>query len=234
MIARNIFVFAILIVLSVGGFMLWAKTNLSATNQDFLQKEYNAEKGYVVVVDEKGKRKLTRIDLSAKEDDFIIQFTPHQIRTFSDSNKVWLTASASEKQLSAINKNSKEHLHLLTATDQVIVIDPKTNKITKRIPIGVRLGLSDFVFAPDGKFFYIAAEMGNAIYKVNTTTFKVEDLIQLPPESKPHQLAVSMDGKQLFMRDQKHAKLYRVLISTNKVEEVEDAEIAKNLNWSKH
>ncbi|QQS38791.1 hypothetical protein IPM62_05425 [Candidatus Woesebacteria bacterium] len=236
---RNIGILALLVIIAVGGLILWRKTNFSSSNQqannsqNIEKKEYKVREGKVIVLGRQNKKEITAIDLSAKEGEFTIKFTPHNITLIPDKKQIWLTATAPEEQFQAISKESLEHIHLLMTSDQIFVVDTQTHNVAKRLNIGMQLGLTDLIISPDGKYAYTSAETGNAIYKINTSTYKV-DLIQLPPESKPHQLALSAEGTKLYARNQTNNKMFLISISTNEVKNQNNNEETKSLRWSSH
>lgn len=235
-------VFIILLVI-MGGIIFWQRNSSLILNkyvdnfQDTDKKEYRAGTGKVVVVDIEKNQEITSIDLSAMEESFIIKFYPHDITMTDDKKQVWVTASAQQEQIQAITKElvekTKRDQHVMMATDQIIVIDTTTDKIINRIPIGVRLDLADLIITPDNRYAYVTAEAGNAIYKIDTSTHKV-DLIQLPPESKPHQLAFATDGTKLYARNSANKNTFLISIKTNEIKSQEDGEDIRSLNWSQH
>lgn len=238
----KILVFFIALLIITGGIIFWQKTNFSTSNLQTnntqnLDKEYQLTEGKLTVLERQNKKEIATIDLSAKEEDFIIKFYPHDVTRVDDKKQVWVTASASQEEIQAMSKElvekTKRDQHVMMATDQVIVIDTIADKIVKRIPIGVGLELADIIIASDNKNAYVTAEKANALYKVNRDTFKV-DLIQLPPESKPHQLALSALGTELYAKNQLNGSVYLISTKTYEVKIQENTEKIKNLNWSGH
>lgn len=229
MVLRKKYVLVTVIVIFIAGFSLWQKSNPLVLEE----KEYKTGTETVIVVDTLKNKETAAIDLSAKEGDFTIAFNPHDITIIPNKEQVWVTATAPEEQFSALHREAAEHIHVMVPSDQVLVINTETSKITKRINVGMQLGLADLILTPDGKQVFVAAEKGNAIYKINTSTYKV-DLIQLPPESTPHQLALSVDGTKLYARNKANNKLYFISTKTGAVKNQEATEETRNLNWSGH
>lgn len=233
MIIKSILFVSILVIAIIGGFILWQTFSNQTRNTD--NKGYRAVENKIIVFDKQNKRELSAIDLSAKEGDFTIKFFPHDITMTPDKKYVWVTVTASQEQLQEMNnallENAEGDHHIMMATDQIIVINAVTDKIVKRIQIGVNLGLTDLIFTTDAKYAYIAAETGNAIYKVNTISYKVE-LIQLPPASSPHELALSNDESKLYTRNATKSKTFLVATKTNEVILMRDRNGVNNLNWS--
>ena len=58
--------------------------------------------------------------------------------------------------------------------DEVIVIDPLTDKIIKRIEMGTDLHLSHVALTPDSNYAIAAAQTKGVIYKINAKTYEVE------------------------------------------------------------
>lgn len=234
-------IICIFILAVIGGVIVWQKTNFSPSSQQInntqnLDKEYQLAEGKITILDRHNKKEIATIDLAAKEGDFLIKFYPHDITTVDDKNQIWITVSASQEEIQTITKELVEKTqrdqHVMMATDQVIVIDKTLDKIVKRIPIGVSLGLADIIIAPDNRNAYVTVE-ASAVYKVNIDTHKVE-LIQLPPESKPHQLALSASGAELYTKNQVNGSVYLISTKTNEVKNLKDTEEIKNLRWSSH
>lgn len=217
-------------------FVRGQKNTIGNAAKEIDKKKYQVKIGKVVVFDVYKNKEIGSVDISAKEENFNIEFNPHDIEIAPDKKSVWVSATASENQLNLLRKDleqkSEGDRHIMTATDQIIVIDTTTDKIQKKIPIGVSLSLADLVISPDGKYVYVASEAGNAIYKVNMNTYKV-DLIQMPPESKPHQLALSIDGTKLYTRNSVDNNTFLISTKTNEIKNIKD-EDARNLNWSMH
>lgn len=231
----------IILLVIIGGFIFWQKTNFSPSskqtnNTQNLDKEYQLSEGKITVLDRQSKKEIVEIDLAAKERDFLIKFYPHDITRVDDKNQIWVTASASQEEIQAMTtelvEKTQRDEHVMMATDQVIVVDTATDKIVKRIPIGVSLGLGDIIIAPDNRSAYVTVE-ANAVYKVSIDTHKVE-LIQLPPESKPHKLALSALGTELYTKNQVNGSVYLISTKTNEVKKQEDTEEIKSLKWSSH
>lgn len=220
MLHKKILIITIFIISIICGtfyaFITFGEKASSLFNFSEKQLTYEAGKNNVSVFDTTAKKEVTSIDLSAKEENITIELSPHDIQTTPNKQYVWVTASASQDQLSALHKNAKEHTHLMMTSDQVIVIDPNTNKIKERIQMGNNIRLSDIVLTSDDKYAYITAEAGNAIYKINTQSYKV-DMIQLPPESSPHAIALSEDATKLYTKDSTNNFIYTIATKNNKV-----------------
>lgn len=229
--------FFVILLVIVGGFVFWQRNKVVNNSQSTDKKLYKASTEKVIVLRTQDKKEITAIDLSAKEGDFLIKFYPHDLIGVDNKKQIWVTASASQGEIQAISKKlvekTKRDEHVMMTTDQIIVIDVVTDKIVKRIPIGVSLGLADIIIAPDNRNAYVTTERANAIYKVNIDTHKV-NLIQLPPESNPHQLAFSSLGTELYARNEANGSVFLISTKTNEFKNQVDNEKTKNLKWSNH
>ncbi|MEK7624010.1 MAG: YncE family protein, partial [Patescibacteria group bacterium] len=86
-----------------------------------------------------------------------------------------------------------------TPSDQVIVIDPLNDKITKRISLSPENHLAHVVISPDNKKAYLTAQEKGLVYIINTANFAVEKTINLGAQSGPHGLRITPDGAQVFI-----------------------------------
>lgn len=89
--------------------------------------------------------------------------------------------------------------NMASGQDEAIVIDPETDKIIKRIPLGEKLHLAHAVVSPDGKFAYITAQDADKIFKINAHTFEVEDTFTAKKGSAPHGLRLSVNGMTVYV-----------------------------------
>lgn len=104
--------------------------------------------------------------------------------------------------------------------DQVIVIDPATDVIIKRISIGEGLHLAHVVLTPDSKYAYATAQVTGIIYKINAGTFEVEKQITTKKGSEPHGLRISPDGKTAYIAILKGKSLGMIDLSDDEFSEI--------------
>ena len=83
--------------------------------------------------------------------------------------------------------------------DQIIVIDPLTDKIIKRIEMGADLHLSHVALTSDSNYAIAAAQTKGVIYKINTRTYEVEKEAITEKGGEPHGLRISPDGKTAYI-----------------------------------
>ncbi len=226
------FIFVICIVIGSISLFIFSYT-LESNSEKYI---FKTGKSRIIVEDANTNKEITSISLSSTEENITVELSPHDIQMTPSKKYVWVTASASQDQLSALHKNAKEHLHLMMTSDQVLVIDLSTNTVKKRLQMGNNIHLSDLVFTPDNKYTYIAAEKGNAIYKINTSNYTVEQMIQLPPESLPHEMALSEDTESLYTRNSAGSNIFVISTKNDKLiskMKANDA-LVKSINWSTH
>ena len=109
------------------------------------------EAGEIAVISVKDRMVIKRIDLSAEIGGVKIGFMPHNVQVAPDNKSVWVTANAvdmSQKKVSfkIVAKAQADEGHGEEAgmmpNDEIIVIDPLTDQIIKRIEMGTDLHLS--------------------------------------------------------------------------------------------
>lgn len=148
-----------------------------------------------------------------------LSFTAHNVQVSPDGKTVWVTANAGvhdehdEEKNSTSDENMEstmqdmgmpkmtEHADVsesMTQSDEVIVIDRETDSIIKRIPLAPKAHLAHVVLAPDGKYAYVTAQEGNAIYKIDTATYVIKK-IDLPLNSGPHGFRIDSTGKKAYI-----------------------------------
>src|SRR5438445_372780 len=82
-------------------------------------------------------------------------------------------------------------------SDAVAVIDDSTDQIITRIPVGngpVRIAMS-----PDGLKAYVSNGQAGTVSVLDTVALTTTATIQLDPNSRPQQSAVTPDGGRLFL-----------------------------------
>ena len=95
--------------------------------------------------------------------------------------------------------------------DEVIVINPLTDKIIKRIEMGTDLHLSHVALTADSNYAIAAAQTKGVLYKINAKTYEVEMEAIAEKGGEPHGLRISPDGKRLTSQCSK-AKVLEFLI----------------------
>ncbi len=197
-------------ILLVSGYQ---KTDLSAnTGQNINAKEWLSDKIYVAVEDEgvvavidADKREvIKKINLS----DGGVSYMAHNVQVAPDGQSVWVTgnAMAMSKEHSLrivpVARASEGYGHTDVVDgdqDQVIIIDPKTDIIVKRIPMGSDLHLAHVVLTPDNSYAIVDSQTEGEFYKINARTFEIERTVVAPLASEPHGLRISPDGKTAYI-----------------------------------
>lgn len=159
--------------------------------------------GKIAVIDPVKNKVIKNINLAKEHDGGVLNFTPHNIQVAPDGNSVWVTANAGSYEghsfnfLNKVLAHGDEHSGM--SDDEVIVINPKTDIIIKRIPIAVGIHLAHVVLTPNSAYAYVTAQKEGAIYKINVSTYTVEKKISLSANSEPHGMRISSDGSLAYL-----------------------------------
>jgi len=201
-----------LAALAGGIFLLSGKDKETSKNLEtkIEDKIYVAveEAGEIAVISAKNRNVIKRIDLSSDVGGTEIGFMPHNIQVAPDNKSVWVTANAmdmSEDKVSfnVISKARADEGHGeeggMKANDEIIVIDPLTDKIIRRIEMGADLHLSHIALTPDSNYAIAAAQTKGVVYKINAKTYEVEKEINTEKGGEPHGLRISPDGKTAYI-----------------------------------
>ncbi len=201
----------ILAVLAGLIFLLFGKSKEMPKNSEtkIQDKVYVAVEGAgeVAVVSVKDKTIMKRIDLSAEIGGMKVDFMPHNIQVAPDNKSVWVTANVNDKVMKMsfriIPKAEADSGHGeeggVKINDEVIVIDPLTDKIVKRIEMGTDLHLSHVALTTDSNYAIAAAQTAGVIYKINVKTYEIEKKINTKKGDQPHGLRISPDGKTAYI-----------------------------------
>lgn len=165
--------------------------------------------GEIAVLDAKTSQVLKRIDLSEDKNGMTVGYMPHNVQVAPDNKSVWVTANADDKKMKmsfrlipraeANEGHGDEGMATGKSKDEVIVIDPFSDVIIKRIEIGEDLHLSHVSLTPDSSYAIFASQEKGIIYKINTTSFEVEKEVATKKGGGPHGLRISPDGKTAYI-----------------------------------
>ncbi len=164
------------------------------------------------------------IDLSKNAGGMVRRFSPHNVQVAPDGKSVWVTGNVAGghahgfnpagllKQLASATGLVRDaladadHDHaapadgsMQDAKDEVIVLDPETDRIIKRIPLGSGLHLAHVVLTPDSGYALVTAQQKDLVFTINTRTFDVEKQLGTGSKTAPHGLRVSVDGAKAYI-----------------------------------
>ncbi len=174
--------------------------------------------GKVAVLDSIQKKLLTTIDLTERTGPSV-GYMAHNVQVAPDGKSVWVTANAMAKtEMGGEHNEENDSKSIDEPVDQVIVIDPATDKITKRISISPDNHLAHVAISPDSKKAYVTAQEKGLVYSIDTANFSIEKIIDLGKQSGPHGLRVSTDGTKAFIALLDGKALATLDTSTGKVQ----------------
>lgn len=185
-------VLALVIVAGMVSLFYFNRQKTADDGQAIKEKAYVAVEGgwNVAVINMDSKKLFKKIDLSEKRDGMRVFYMPHNVQVAPDNKTVWVTA------------NAMGGMKMGTAFDnydQVIVIDPVSDTVARRIDMGKKLMLSHIVLTPDSSYALAVSQMKDAVYKINAKTFEVEKQIEVKKDGQPHGLRISPDGKTAYI-----------------------------------
>lgn len=164
--------------------------------------------GEIAVIDAKTNQVLKRIDLLEDKGETTVGYMPHNVQVAPDNKSVWVTANADDKMTkmsfriiprAEANEGHGDEVVTGNSNDEVIVIDPFSDVIVKRIELGQGLHLSHVALTPDSSYAIVASQEKGIIYKINTATFEVEKSVATKKGDGPHGLRISPDGRTAYI-----------------------------------
>lgn len=173
--------------------------------------------GRIAVFEPRSGRQIGSIDLSRRVHGQRIELSPHNVQVAPDGKTVWVTANGAHGETQhqseppadsahaddAGGASAPEHqaMHHETdpAADEVVVIDPSSETIVKRIPIATGAHLAHVVVTPDGTSAYVTAQNQSTVYKIDARNYRVAGKIQFPSGTQPHGLRLAPDGLHAYI-----------------------------------
>ncbi|MFE3866836.1 hypothetical protein ACFX5E_01950 [Flavobacterium sp. LS2P90] len=156
----------------------------------------NEDGGSISVIDLQDSEKNTGINIS---DSSGMMYMAHNVQVAPNGKSVWVTAVPMDS----------------TETNQVVVIDPKTNKIKNRISLGNNLHVAHVVLDNESKYAFVTAKEINQVIQVDATTYKVVRKFDLGKGHSPHGLRY-FNGK-LYVANMDTKNMSIVSISDGKI-----------------
>lgn len=158
--------------------------------------------GEVAVFDPERGTVIKRISLTDERTK--TRYMPHNVQVSPRGDMVWVAANAMSADMDHQGFRFIEtayadegHEDTETMSDQLIAIDPNTDAIVRRIPIGTDQHLAHVVQSNGGDVF-VSAQERDRIYVMDPRSMTVTRSIALPQGSGPHGMRLSPDGKTLY------------------------------------
>ncbi len=189
---RNVFI--AFFVVGLGAALLpWALRTVQT--QAVSDKVYVAEEGSgsVAVINVATNTVQATIPLATSETAFMA----HNVQVAPDQRSVWVTANAMagmDHSDMASHGDSEP-----SAPDALIVLDPRTDTIIRRIPIAAGLHLAHVVLTPDSAAAIAVAQEAGKVFKIDAKTYAVSQTVDLPAGSQPHGLRITPNGTTAYI-----------------------------------
>jgi YVTN family beta-propeller protein len=160
---------------------------------------------YVAVEDGETITVLDGRDLRLLKNIPTPMFMPHNVQVAPDGSAVWSAIVAMEG---------------MGAADEVVQIDPRTDEIVARIPLGEEIHPAHVVVTPDSKTVLVTGVTRNEIIRIDVATRKITDRTVLDHGSGVHGARVSRDGMAIWAAQIDGKCAARVDLMTGKQEHV--------------
>lgn len=190
------------LALAAVGWAVFGRTGVEkadgATRKIYVALEGSGE---IAVLDAETGRVRTKILLAERGTGAAVKSMPHNVQVSPDGLSVWVTANAPSDEHRHDGHGHAEGTMAGDAKpmDELIVIDPVADRVTKRIPLGEGLHLSHVVVSPDGKMAYALSQEKGLLFEVDAARGSVARRIELGGRSEPHGLRISPDGTRLYI-----------------------------------
>ena len=206
---RTKVVIATIIVIGISMFALaislrsnQSNATSSGTENSVDEKIYVAleGEGKVAVVDPAISKVISTIDLSAQENGLTVRYMAHNIQVAPNGKIVLVTANVEEgmEMDNDVMPDGSQMPHGQTF-DQLIVIDPLSDRIVRRIPIEIDSHLAHVVLSPDSKVAFVTLQEKGEVYSIDIEDGRIIYKIDLGEKSGPHGLRMTPDGSEAFI-----------------------------------
>ncbi len=203
-------IIALIAIMGIGALAYYGKSENSSMSSGVKEKVYVAIEGSgeIAVIDMATRRVLKRIDLSEDKGEATVGYMPHNVQVAPDNKSVWGTANAMDAKMkmsfriiprAEANEGHDGEAVMEKSKDEVIVVDPFSDVIIKRIELGQELHLSHISLTPDSAYAIVASQEKGIMYKINATSFEVEKEVPTKKGDGPHGLRISPDGKTAYI-----------------------------------
>lgn len=157
------------------------------------EKIYTANEwdGSVSVVDAKTEKLMKNISLSRQFYGKFLTYTAHNVQVGPKGTIIAVTANIMEDE----DSHGEEGVN----NDELILIDPATDTITERIPLGIGMHLAHVVIDAEDTLAYVASQEHSIVFVVNIQNGSILRKVKLPEDSLPHGIRLTPDGKNLLI-----------------------------------
>ncbi|MFN0176469.1 MAG: YncE family protein [Saprospiraceae bacterium] len=159
----------------------------------------NEEDGTLSVLDAANEKYLATIKLALSANEPLLC---HNVQVAPDGKSVWVTALPGGHH----------------GEEQLIVIDPQTFRIVKRIPMGEGLHMAHVVLDEASKYAFVTAKESNRVIQLDAATFQVVKTFDLGTGEGPHGIRCS-NGK-LFVAHLGGQKISVINIADGQITEI--------------
>lgn len=145
----------------------------------------------VSVVDVKTEKLIKSISLSRQFYGKFLTYTAHNVQVGPKGTIIAVTVNIMEDK----DSHGEEEVN----NDELILIDPMTDMIIGRIPLGLGMHLAHVVIDANDTIAYVASQEQWILFTVDLPNKKILKETKLPEGSLPHGIRLAPDGKNLFI-----------------------------------
>lgn len=155
------------------------------------------EDSAVAVIDVQSKKLIKKISLDSDDGQ---EFMAHNVQVAPDGKSVWVTANAMKEDMHGSLIIPKAAAGTISEqTSELVVIDPLTDAIVKRIPLGVELELAHVVLAPDSKIALATSQEKGFVFVLDAERGELIKKITFDSSSEPHGIRITPDGSKAYV-----------------------------------
>lgn len=143
------------------------------------------------VVDAKTEKLMKNISLSRQFYGKFLTYTAHNVQVGPKGTIIAVTANIMEDE----DSHGEEGIN----NDELILIDPATDTIIERIPLGIGMHLAHVVIDMNDTLAYVASQEHSIVFVVDIQNGSILKKVDLPEGSLPHGIRLTPDGNNLLI-----------------------------------
>lgn len=190
----------ILALAGLASIVIFSPYKTAETTSEVREKVYVAleGEGKIAVINTEDNRVIRSIDLTQEHGGDITRYMAHNVQVTPDGANVLVTANVPDEDMEHGGDESMAGMDDHgESIDELIVIDPRTDVITRRIPIESDSHLAHVV--AKGTTAFVTLQEKGMVYTVDIQTGEILSKTNLGEGSGPHGLRLTPDGNEAFV-----------------------------------
>jgi len=183
---------------------------------------------WVSVVDTRARKVVKKIDVGSISHHAIVRADGRYVYVAAENivvidthtNEIVRRITTPQPSFYPVLSPDGNTLYDLSMGNIISVIDTKTNTLVKTIDVGTKAMMGHLIVSPDGETLYATSDMAGLLSIIDAASGRRKATVKIG--KRPHGVAVSADGKSVFVAPRGETKLYIVDSKSAKISGARD------------